>query len=74
LDRSLEQKIAYGCNGSFTLIRSPVLSGGSTIHSGPWPHDQLLYVLQQPLGRIASMPATGQDRSLAGGAKFPWRR
>jgi hypothetical protein len=23
------------CNGSFTLICSPVLSGGSTIHNGP---------------------------------------
>jgi hypothetical protein len=29
----------------------------------PLTHDRLLYVLQQPLGRIASMPATGHDRS-----------
>ena len=29
----------------------------------PLTHDRLLYVLQQPLGRIASMPATGQERS-----------
>jgi hypothetical protein len=48
--------------GSFTLIRSPVLSGGSTIHKRPLTPDRLLYVVQQPLGRIASMPATSQQR------------
>jgi hypothetical protein len=36
-----------------------VLSGGSTIHKRPLTPDRLLYVVQQPLGRIASMPATG---------------
>jgi len=27
-------------------------------------HDRLLYVLQQQLGRIASMPATGHNRAV----------
>jgi hypothetical protein len=34
-------------------------------------HDRLLYVLQQPLGRIASMPATGQKQSDANAGQFP---
>jgi len=28
----------------------------------PLTHDRLLYVIQRPLGRIASMPATGQEQ------------
>jgi len=28
-------------------------------------HDRLLYVIQRPLGRIASMPATGQLQTVA---------
>jgi hypothetical protein len=37
----------------------------------PLTHDRLLYVLQQQLGRIASMPATGQLETFGSGAKIP---
>jgi hypothetical protein len=30
----------------------------------PLTHDRLLHVIQRPFGRITSMPATGQNRSL----------
>jgi hypothetical protein len=43
----------------------------------PLTHDRLLYVVQQPLGRIASMPATGQKRKfedLSHSSQSPFRR
>jgi hypothetical protein len=36
----------------------------------PLTHDRLLYVLQQPLGRIASMPATGQLEAFGSDAQI----
>jgi len=42
--------------GSFTLICSPVLSGGSHDPQRPLTHDRLLYVTQRLFGRITSMP------------------
>jgi hypothetical protein len=37
----------------------------------PLTHDRLLYVIQRPLGRITSMPATGHNQPFIGGAQFP---
>jgi hypothetical protein len=40
----------------------------------PLTHDRLLHVIQRPLGRIASMPATGQELPFAMGFRLTWER
>jgi hypothetical protein len=42
-----------------------VLSGGSTVHTSRLRLDGCFALNQRPLGRIASMPATGHNRTIA---------
>jgi hypothetical protein len=50
-----------------TVHAHPLAGAERRLHDPkrPLTHDRLLYVLQQPLGRIASMPATGQEQLIA---------